>query len=43
MNSRPHMYQLYFAGGESLIIKEHYDLLEECIRRGYVVKHRTKI
>jgi hypothetical protein len=30
----PHMYQLYFAGGESLIIDEHYDLLEECIRRG---------
>ena len=25
-----HMYQLYFAGGESLIIDEHYDLLEEC-------------
>ena len=24
------MYQLYFAGGESLIIDEHYDLLEEC-------------
>ncbi len=31
----PHMKQLYFAGGESTIIKEHYDLLEECIRRGY--------
>ena len=31
----PHMYQLYFAGGESLIINEHYDLLEECIKRGY--------
>jgi hypothetical protein len=31
----PHMYQLYFAGGESLIIEEHYDLLEECIKRGY--------
>lgn len=30
----PHMKQLYFAGGESTIIKEHYDLLEECIRRG---------
>jgi MoaA/NifB/PqqE/SkfB family radical SAM enzyme len=35
MEQIPHMYQLYFAGGESLIIKEHYDLLEECIRRGY--------
>lgn len=31
----PNMYQLYFAGGESLIIDEHYDLLEECIKRGY--------
>ena len=31
----PHMYQLYFAGGESFIIDEHYDLLEECIKRGY--------
>lgn len=31
----PHMKQLYFAGGESTIIQEHYDLLEECIKRGY--------
>ena len=31
----PNLYQLYFAGGESLIIEEHYDLLEECIKRGY--------
>ncbi|MCJ8275435.1 MAG: twitch domain-containing radical SAM protein [Bdellovibrionales bacterium] len=31
----PHMKQLYFAGGESTIIKEHYDLLEECIKRGH--------
>lgn len=31
----PNLYQLYFAGGESLIIKEHYDLLEECIKQGY--------
>ena len=31
----PNMYQLYFAGGESFIIKEHYDLLEECIKRGH--------
>lgn len=30
----PHMMQLYFAGGESTIIEEHYELLEECIRRG---------
>jgi hypothetical protein len=31
----PHMKQLYFAGGESLIIKEHYEILEEVIRQGY--------
>lgn len=30
----PHMKQLYFAGGEATIIREHYKLLEECIRRG---------
>lgn len=35
MDQVPHMYQLYFAGGESLVIDEHYDLLEECIKRGY--------
>jgi MoaA/NifB/PqqE/SkfB family radical SAM enzyme len=34
----PHMKQLYFAGGESTIIPEHYELLEECIRRGYADK-----
>tara|TARA_B100001057_G_scaffold229396_1_gene229691 strand:+ start:4082 stop:5548 length:1467 start_codon:yes stop_codon:yes gene_type:complete len=34
----PHMYQLYFAGGESTIIEEHYTLLEEVIRRGYAHK-----
>ena len=38
MDQVPHMYQLYFAGGESLIIDEHYDLLEECIKRGYASK-----
>ena len=26
---------LYFAGGEPLIIQEHYKILEECIRKGY--------
>jgi len=31
----PHMQQLYFAGGESLIIEEHYEILEECIRQGH--------
>jgi hypothetical protein len=31
----PNMQQIYFAGGESLIIEEHYRILEECIRRGY--------
>lgn len=30
----PNMMQLYFAGGESTIIEEHYTLLEECVRRG---------
>jgi MoaA/NifB/PqqE/SkfB family radical SAM enzyme len=30
----PNMMQLYFAGGESTIIEEHYQLLEECVRRG---------
>lgn len=31
----PHMKQLYFAGGESTIINEHYTLLEEVIKKGY--------
>ena len=31
----PHMKQIYFAGGESLIIEEHYEILEEVIRQGY--------
>ena len=31
----PNMQQLYFAGGESLIIEEHYEILEECIRQGH--------
>lgn len=31
----PHMQQLYFAGGESLIIEEHYAILEEVIRQGH--------
>jgi len=38
MDQVPHMYQLYFAGGESLIIDEHYDLLEECIKQGFAKK-----
>mgnify|MGYP001181110837 CR=1 FL=1 len=29
-----HMKQIYFAGGESLIIEEHYEILEEAIRQG---------
>jgi sulfatase maturation enzyme AslB (radical SAM superfamily) len=28
------MQQIYFAGGESLIIDEHYEILEEAIRQG---------
>jgi len=31
----PHMKQLYFAGGEPLIIDEHYTLLERVIDMGY--------
>lgn len=31
----PHIKQLYFAGGEPLMIKEHRKFLEEIIRRGY--------
>jgi len=31
----PNLQQLYFAGGESLVIDEHYKLLKECIRQGY--------
>jgi len=31
----PNMQQLYFAGGESLIIEEHYEILEEAIRQGH--------
>jgi len=30
----PNMQQVYFAGGESLIIEEHYEILEEAIRQG---------
>lgn len=31
----PNMQQIYFAGGESLIIEEHYDILEKCIQLGH--------
>lgn len=34
----PHMKQLYFAGGEALIINEHYTLLREVIKQGYADK-----
>lgn len=30
----PNMQQIYFAGGESLIIEEHYEILEQCIKQG---------
>jgi len=30
----PHLKQIYFAGGEPMLIKEHFELVEECIRRG---------
>lgn len=31
----PNLLQIYFVGGEPLIIDEHYDLLQEIIDRGY--------
>jgi hypothetical protein len=31
----PNMQQIYFAGGESLIIEEHYKILEHAIEMGY--------
>jgi organic radical activating enzyme len=31
----PNIKQLYFAGGEPLMIKEHYKFLDEIIKRGY--------
>ena len=34
----PNIYQLYFAGGESTIIDEHYTLLEKVIEMGYAPK-----
>ncbi len=34
----PNMRQIYFAGGEPLIIDGHYEILEECVRRGYASK-----
>jgi MoaA/NifB/PqqE/SkfB family radical SAM enzyme len=34
----PNLHQLYFAGGEPLIIEHHYLLLEKCIEMGYAHK-----
>jgi len=34
-NQIPNIYQLYFAGGESTIIEEHYTLLEKVVEMGY--------
>jgi len=31
----PSMQQIYFAGGESFIIEEHYEILEHAIKMGY--------
>ena len=31
----PNIKQLYFAGGESTLIPEHYELLKKCIQTGY--------
>jgi sulfatase maturation enzyme AslB (radical SAM superfamily) len=37
-NQIPNLKQVYFAGGEPLMIKEHKIFLEEIIRRGYADK-----
>jgi len=37
----PYMRQLYFAGGEALVIDEHYKLLERVIESGYA--HRIEL
>ena len=37
-NQIPNLKQVYFAGGEPLMIKEHKVFLEEIIRRGYADK-----
>ena len=34
-NKCPHAKQIYFAGGESFIIEEHYEILEHAIKMGY--------
>ena len=34
-NQLKYVEELYFAGGEPLLIDEHYKLLEECIAHGY--------
>lgn len=34
----PNLRQVYFAGGEPLIIKEHNEFLEEIVRQGYADK-----
>jgi len=34
----PYMLQLYFAGGESTVINEHYDILDKVIEMGYADK-----
>jgi hypothetical protein len=37
----PHMQQIYFAGGESLIIEEHYEILERAIEQG--IAHKLEL
>jgi hypothetical protein len=34
----PHLHQLYWAGGEALIMDDHYTILEEIIRQGHAHK-----
>lgn len=38
----PYMQQLYFAGGEPLLIDEHYSLLEKIIEMGYAHKMEVR-
>ena len=39
----PSMQQIYFAGGESSIIDEHYEILEHAIKMGYAKDPRITL
>lgn len=46
-NQLPNVHQLYFAGGEPFLIKEHYNILEKCIELGcaknIVLRYNTNL